>query len=371
MKFKTVIEPFRIKVVEPIKRLSRKERQLALEKAQFNLFKLKSEDVLIDLLTDSGTSAMSSDQWAELMRGDESYAGSRSFYALKTAVQNQMNYKHIFPVHQGRAAERILFQIVGGEGKVIPNNTHFDTTRANCEYSGAKAIDLCDDRDEIFKGNMDLAALKKVLSTEDVPLVMMTITNNSRGGHPVSMENMEKAYELAKSFGVPVFLDCARFAENAYWIKKHEKGFSEKSVFEIAREMFSYSDGCTMSAKKDAFANMGGLLCCNEDALSEKIQNLEILTEGFPTYGGLSGRDLACLAQGLKEIVDEDYLEYRYASAHYFARKLRELGVPVLEPVGLHALYVDAGKCFLIFLVMNFLLRHFVMLFILKEAFEV
>ncbi len=349
--FKTIIEPFRIKMVEPIKMLSREEREKFLLESSYNVFTIKAENILIDLLTDSGTSAMSAAQWSRMMEGDESYAGCRSFYEFEDAVRDLTNFKYIYPTHQGRAAERILFTIVGGKGKYIPNNSHFDTTRANIEYSGAEAHDLVIDEGKIpscehpFKGNMDLKKLEAFIEkygTENIPLCMLTITNNSGGGQPVSMENIRGTKEICDKHGIPLFLDACRFAENAYFIKIREPGYQDKSVKDIVKEIFSYSDGCTMSAKKDAFVNMGGFIALNDQKMSVDIQNIEILTEGFPTYGGLSGRDLGALAQGLKEIVDENYLKYRIRSTQYLGDALTENGVPIMRPVGGHAVYIDA-----------------------------
>lgn len=352
MPYKTIIEPFRIKMIEPIRILSREERIKRIKAAHFNLFKLKSDDVLIDLLTDSGTSAMSQEQWAAMVTGDESYAGSRSFFAFQSEVQKITGYKHVFPTHQGRAAERILFTIIGGEGKKILNNSHFDTTRANIEYTKAEALDLVTENGlksnfiHPFKGNIDLEKLENALKTDShaIPLVMLTITNNSGGGQPVSMENIRKTGQLCRQYNVPFFLDACRFAENAYFIKIREEGYQDKSILEISNEMFSYADGCLMSAKKDAFVNIGGFIAVNDDSLAEQISNLEILTEGFPTYGGLSGRDLAALAQGLKEIVEEDYLHYRHATMEYLGKALTQIGIPIVLPVGGHAVYIDAQK---------------------------
>jgi len=349
---KTIIEPFKIKMVEPIKMLTRDQRVQKLEKAKYNPFLLKAEDVMIDLLTDSGTSAMSAAQWSALMNGDESYAGCRSYYDFAHALRELTGFKHIFPTHQGRAAERILFNIVGGEGVIIPNNTHFDTTRANVENSKAKAVDLVisegkdPDSEHPFKGNMDIEKLEHLLETEGekVPLVMLTVTNNSGGGQPVSMKNIREVKRVCQKYHKPLFLDSCRFAENAYFIKLREEGYGTKSVKSIIQEMFSYVDGATMSAKKDALVNMGGFLAVNDDALAEEIKNIEILTEGFPTYGGLAGRDLAAMAQGLKEIVDEDYLKYRIASTTYLGKALLKIGIPIVKPVGGHAVYIDAGR---------------------------
>ncbi len=348
---KTIIEPFRIKTVEPIHMTSAEERRTALTDAHFNVFGLRARDVMIDLLTDSGTGAMSTKQWAAMMLGDESYAGSESFFELRDVVRDLTGYRHVFPVHQGRAAERILFHIVGGHGKVVPSNTHFDTTRANIEYSGAEARDMpvADAHDpaieSAFKGNMDVGALADLLAraaTGTVPLGMLTVTNNTVGGQPVSMANIRAVSELYRRHGVPFFLDAARFAENAYLIQQREPGFEDRPLIEIAREMFSLADGCMVSAKKDGLVNIGGFIALNDDALAAKVRDLLILTEGFPTYGGLAGRDMAALAQGLREVLDRDYLHYRHASAEYLATRLDELGVPTVKPSGIHAVYVDA-----------------------------
>jgi tyrosine phenol-lyase len=350
---KTIIEPFRIKSVEPIRFTTVDERDKILKKAYFNPFLIHADDVLIDLLTDSGTSAMSAKQWAGIMEGDESYAGSKSFFRLEKVIRNLTGMKHVIPTHQGRAAERILFSIVGGPGKYIPNNTHFDTTRANVEASGAEAVDLLNEegkRPEViapFKGDMDLVALERLIKEkgkDNIPLYMLTITNNSGGGQPVSMHNIKETKKLLKRFGIPLFLDACRFAENAYFIKLREKGYASKSVREIAMEMFSYADGCTMSAKKDALANIGGFFAVNDDALALKARNLLIITEGFPTYGGLAGRDLEAIAQGLDEILDEHYLQYRIRSVEYLGEKLVASGIPIVQPPGGHAIYLDAKR---------------------------
>ncbi len=349
---KTIIEPFRIKTVEPIRMTTEQERSRLIKEAHYNLFSLKSEDVLIDLLTDSGTSAMSAEQWSALMKGDESYAGSPSYYRFESAVKNLMPFKHIIPTHQGRAAEAILSSIIGGEGKVVPNNTHFDTTRANFEDVGIKPVDLVipEGRDPAadhpFKGNMDIEALENLLRAEgdNIPLVVMTITNNAGGGQPVSMANIRAASALCKQYGKPFFIDGCRFAENAWFIKMREEGYGDKSIEDIVRETFSYADGMTMSAKKDAFSNMGGWLALNDDDWAEQARARLILTEGFATYGGLSGRDLECIAAGLKEIIDEDYLQYRIRSIQYITEKLDEIGVPVMKPAGGHAVFIDARK---------------------------
>ncbi|PIE81046.1 MAG: tyrosine phenol-lyase [Chloroflexi bacterium] len=352
MSFKTIIEPFRIKAVEPIRHTTRKERVAALKEAGYNLFLLKAEDVLIDLLTDSGTGAMSSSQWAGMMLGDESYAGAKSFYKFETAVTTITGFKHVIPTHQGRAAERILFGSAVTEGDIIPNNTHFDTTRANIEYRGATPLDipipegLSPERILPFKGNIDLAALERTINDHPgkVPLVMITITNNSGGGQPVSMANIRAASELCHKHNIPFFIDACRFAENAYFIKLREEGYAHKTPLEIAQEIFSYADGCTMSAKKDGMANIGGFLALNDDALAQKCKNMLILTEGFPTYGGLAGYDLEAIAVGLKEVLHEDYLEYRLRSVAYLGNILTNAGIPIMQPPGGHAIYIDAKK---------------------------
>ena len=350
---KTIIEPFRIKSVEPIRFTTKEEREKLLTNAGYNPFLLHADDVLIDLLTDSGTSAMSAKQWAGIMEGDESYAGSRSFYRFEEIVQKITGLKHIIPTHQGRASEKILFFVVGGKGKYIPNNTHFDTTRANIEFTGAEAHDLLNEigkHPEIrgdFKGNMDVEKLEDFINQKgkkNIPLVMITVTNNSGGGQPVSMQNIRETKEVCKKFGIPFFLDACRFAENAYFIKKREKGYENKSILEIAQEMFSYADGATMSAKKDGLANIGGFLAINDEELAMQCRNLLIVTEGFPTYGGLAGRDLEAVAQGLEEVLDEHYLQYRIRSVEYLGERLVLAGVPIIEPPGGHAIYIDAKR---------------------------
>ncbi|MCK5894835.1 MAG: tryptophanase [Endozoicomonadaceae bacterium] len=351
--FKTIIEPFRIKMVEPINMTSEEERKIILKEAHYNLFLIKAENIIVDLLTDSGTGAMSAAQWGAMMEGDESYAGCTSYYDMKAVVQDLTNMKHIYPTHQGRAAERILFGCLGSEGKIIPNNTHFDTTRANIEFTKAKAIDLVIDEGKNagslfpFKGNMNINKLRALFEehkgTDNIPLCMLTITNNSGGGQPVSMGNIRDTRALCKEFQIPLFLDACRFAENSYFIKKREEEFSNKTIKEIAQEIFSYCDGFTMSAKKDAIVNMGGLLCFNDDVLSVNVKNMLILTEGFSTYGGLSGRDMAALAQGLREVVEEDYLEYRIKSTAYLGDALTKAGIPMVLPIGGHAVYIDAA----------------------------
>ena len=350
---KTIIEPFRIKSVEPIKFTTKEERIKILENAGFNPFLIHADDVIIDLLTDSGTSAMSAKQWAGIMEGDESYAGSKSFYRFENAVKKITGHSFIIPTHQGRASEKILFSILGGTGKFIPNNTHFDTTRANIEFSGAEAVDLLNEigkHPEIkadFKGNMDVMKLEEFINkvgVENIPLVMITITNNSGGGQPVSMQNIKDVKSVCNKYNLPLFIDACRFAENAYFIKKREKGYENKSILEISQEMFSYADGATMSAKKDALVNIGGFLSLNNEELAMKCRNLLIVTEGFPTYGGLAGRDLEAVAQGLEEIVDENYLQYRIRSIEYLGEKLVNAGIPIIEPPGGHAIYIDAKR---------------------------
>jgi tryptophanase len=347
----TIIEPFRIHSVEPIRISTREERLLAIEEAGYNLFNLHADDVLVDLLTDSGTGAMSRDQWAAVQHGDESYAGSPSWYTFLDAVHQLFPFRHVIPTHQGRAAEKILFSAIGGPGKTIPNNTHFDTTRANVEHTGASAVDLVikegrhPDVEHPFKGNMDLARLDALLAElgpEQVPAVFVTITNNSGGGQPVSLENLRGVREICDRHGIPLFLDACRFAENAWFVKTREPGQAGRSVVEIVREIASLADGMTMSAKKDGLANIGGWLALNDDRLAEQCRNLLILTEGFPTYGGLAGRDLEAIAQGLREVVDEDYLRYRIRSTAYLGDALTASGVPVVRPIGGHAVYLDA-----------------------------
>jgi tryptophanase len=348
--FRTIIEPFRIHSVEPLRMTTLQERQAALIGAGYNLFELHANDVLIDLLTDSGTGAMSRDQWAAIQHGDESYAGSPSYYVFRDAVRELFPFEHVIPTHQGRAAEKILLSVLAGPGQVVPNNTHFDTTRANVEYTGAQAVDLViaegldPQADHPFKGNMDLEALAGLLAArgDDVPLVFMTITNNSGGGQPVSLANLRAVRELCDAYGKRLFLDACRFAENAWFIHEREPGQSERDVADIVREMASLADGMTMSAKKDPMGNIGGWLAMDDDELAGACRNLLILTEGFPTYGGLAGRDLEALAQGLREAVSHDYLRYRIRSTAYLGEALQRAGMPVLSPIGGHAVYVDA-----------------------------
>ncbi len=349
--FKTIIEPFRVKTVEPIRFTTRERRREVLEEAGYNLFLVRAEDVLIDLLTDSGTGAMSAQQWGAMMVGDESYAGSRSFFRLESAVQEIMGFKHLIPTHQGRAAERILFSTAVKAGEVVPNNTHFDTTRANVEYMDAEARDLVIPEGRQpgvihpFKGNMDLDALRQTIDevgSERIPMIMLTMTNNSGGGQPVSMANVRAVSEIARSHDIPFIIDACRFAENSWFIKQREEGYQDKSPLEIAKEIFSYADGCTMSAKKDGLANIGGFLAVNDDDLAQRCRNLLILTEGFPTYGGLAGYDMEAIAQGLFEVLEEDYLRYRIRSTAYLGEALLEAGVPIVEPPGGHAIYIDA-----------------------------
>ena len=347
----TIIEPFRIKSVEPIHWTTRAQREQFLQAANYNLFLLPADDVLIDLLTDSGTGAMSTHQWAAIMEGDESYAGSRSFDQFRDSVQDIFGYKNVIPTHQGRAAERILFSCACKKGDVVPNNTHFDTTRANVEFVGAEAVDLVIEEgrhpsvNHPFKGNMDVAALEALITKvgrERIPLVMLTITNNSGGGQPVSMENVKAVSAVCRRYKIPLYFDACRFAENSYFVKLREPGYGNRTPKEIAREMFAYGDGCTMSAKKDGMANIGGFLCTNDDLLAQQEKNLLILTEGYPTYGGLAGRDLEAVAVGIQEALHEDYLEYRIASTAYLGNHISAAGVPIVQPPGGHAIYIDA-----------------------------
>jgi len=347
---KTIIEPFRIKSVESVKFTRREDRERALGEAGWNVFRLHAEDVLIDLLTDSGTGAMSAAQWGALMQGDESYAGSRSFYRFRDVVQDLTGFRHVIPTHQGRAAERILFHTVVKRGDLVPNNNHFDTTRANVEVEAAEARDLVIAEGRVpslqhpFKGNLDVAALERTLAEEGerVPLVMVTVTNNAGGGQPVSLANLREVRRVCDRHRKPFFLDACRFAENAYLVKRREPGQAGRTPKEIAREMFSLADGCTMSAKKDGLSNIGGFLALNDDEWAERCRNLLILTEGFPTYGGLAGYDLEAVARGLEEVVEEPYLRYRIRSVEYLHERLSAAGVPVLQPAGGHAVYLDA-----------------------------
>lgn len=351
MPVKTIIEPFRIKSVEPIRWTTRAQRVELLKAAHYNLFLLPADDVLIDLLTDSGTGAMSTHQWAAIMEGDESYAGSRSFDRFRTSIQDICGYKYVIPTHQGRAAERILFGVACKKGDIVPNNTHFDTTRANVEFVGAEAIDLVIPEgrqpsvQHPFKGNMDVAALAALIDRVGrarIPLVMLTVTNNSGGGQPVSMQNVREVSALCSRHGIPLYFDACRFAENAWFIKLREEGYSDKTPKQIAQEMFSYGDGCTMSAKKDGMANIGGFLCTNDERLARQQMDLLILTEGYPTYGGLAGRDLEAIAVGIQEALEEDYLRYRIASTAYLGNHIAAAGVPIVQPPGGHAIYIDA-----------------------------
>ena len=348
-------EPFRIKVVERVKRTTREERERKIAEAGYNLFSLAAEDIFIDLLTDSGTSAMSDNQWAGIMHGDESYAGGRNFFHFVDAVRNIFGYEHVIPTHQGRVAENLLFSTLLQPGMVVPNNIHFDTTRANVQANGGIALDCagrvayCPQEEHPFKGNMDLEKLEAAIlqhGVEKIPLVLLTITNNSGGGQPVSLENVRQTRELLNKYGIPLFFDACRFAENCWFIKQREPGQQHRSVLEIARELFTYGDGCTMSAKKDALVNIGGFLCMNDGELAQRIKNKLILIEGFPTYGGLAGRDLEAIARGLEEVVDEDYLAYRTAQVRSLGDELTGAGIPILRPTGGHAVYLDA-KSFL------------------------
>ena len=350
---KTIIEPFRIKVVEPIRMTTREEREAILRNAGFNLFLVRAEDVLIDLLTDSGTGAMSSLQWSGVMRGDESYAGASSWYVFRDAIREVTGFERILPTHQGRASERILFELVGGPGKVVPNNSHFDTTRANIEHSGAQAVDLVIEEGRRpssrhpFKGNLDVARLEALIrevGASRIPLVMITVTNNSGGGQPVSLENIRAVRSVCDRHRLPLFLDACRFAENAWFIKMREPGQRERPVREIAREMFSLADGATISAKKDGLVNIGGVLLLRDAELERRADELLILTEGFITYGGLAGRDLEAMAQGFREVLEEDYLQYRIRSVEYLGEKLLAAGVAIVEPPGGHAIYIDAAR---------------------------
>ena len=352
MEYETIIEPFRIHTVQAIDLPDEAQRVAALERSGYNLFGLHADEVIIDLLTDSGTGAMSSEQWAGMMRGDESYAGSRSFYRFEATVKGITGFEHVIPTHQGRAAEKILFSVAVAEGDVVPNNTHFDTTRANVEYRGATAVDLVipEGKDPAaivpFKGNMDVEALRATIEdvgADRVPLVMVTVTNNSGGGQPVSMANLRAVRAICDEFELPLFLDACRFGENAWFIKIREDGYADRTPREIANEMFSYADGATMSAKKDGMANIGGFLAMNDGAMAQNARNLLILTEGFPTYGGLAGYDLEAVAIGLEEVLDENYLRYRIRSTEYLANRVAGAGVPIVQPPGGHAVYIDAA----------------------------
>lgn len=352
-KIKPPAEPFRIKTVERIKLTDRRERGNILRQAGYNVFNIPADKVFIDLLTDSGTSAMSDNQWSGLLIGDESYAGARNFFHLEAAVKNIFCFQHVIPTHQGRAAERILFEALVKKGDYVPNNIHFDTTRANIEVRGAKAVDLVIDEaydpDSIhpFKGNLDMNKLKKFIEkkgAEKIPLVMITITNNSGGGQPVSVKNIKEVSQVCRQHRISLFFDACRFAENAYFVKKREKGYEKKSILEIAQEIFSYGQGATMSAKKDALVNIGGFVTVDDDQLAEKLKNLLILSEGFPTYGGLAGRDLEAIARGLEEVLEEEYLEYRINQVAYLGQLLDEAGVPIFKPVGGHAVYLLADR---------------------------
>jgi tyrosine phenol-lyase len=346
-------EPFKIKVVEPIRMTTREERDRILKEVGYNVFFIPSEKIFIDLLTDSGTSAMSDNQWAGIMLGDEAYAGSRNFFHFEQTIKDIFGYRHVIPTHQGRMAENLLFSVMVKKGQIVPNNTHFDTTRANVEHKGGLPLDLITEEgldpelEYPFKGNMDVKKLQQTIEEygpENIPLVMITVTNNSAGGQPVSMKNIREVRELLNRYGIPLFFDACRFAENCYFIKQREPGYRDKSILEIAREMFSYGDGCTMSAKKDGLVNIGGFLALNDEEIAQKVKNLLILIEGFPTYGGLAGRDLEAIARGLKEVLNEDYLHYRISQVKYLGDLLDEAGIPIVKPTGGHAVYIDAKK---------------------------
>jgi tryptophanase len=346
-------EPFRIKVVEPLRRVTREERERLIREAGLNIFAVPADSIYVDLLTDSGTSAMSDNQWAGLMLGDESYAGSRNYYRFAETVRAIFGYPHVIPTHQGRMAENLLFSTVLARGDVVPNNIHFDTTRANVEHQGAEALDLVIDEGldptalHPFKGNLDPAKLDQALrhhGREHVPLVMITVTNNSGGGQPVSMANVREVREVCNRHRVPLFFDACRFAENSWFIQQREPGYANRPVREIAREMFALGDGCTMSAKKDGLVNIGGFLALRDPEWVERITNLLILVEGFPTYGGLAGRDLEAMARGLEEVLDEDYLAFRIGQVAHLGELLDRAGVPIVKPVGGHAVYLDARR---------------------------
>lgn len=350
---KTIIEPFRIKMVEPIKLTTRDEREQLIRDAHHNTFLLRAEDVIIDLLTDSGTSAMSSEAWAAMMRGDESYAGARSWFRFRDTVKDIFGFEQVIPTHQGRAAEHILFGVMVKPGSFVPNNTHFDTTRGNIDFVGGNPVDLpCKEAEDLdsdfpFKGNMDTEALKTFIAEhgpDNIPVIMVTVTNNSGGGQPVSMANIREISRIAREAGIPFYIDACRFAENSHFIKCREAGYEDVATIDIAREMFSYADGCTMSAKKDSFANIGGFLCTNDSELASQERNILIMTEGFPTYGGLAGRDLEAIAVGLRETLDEHYLDYRLLSTQYVVEHLIDAGIPVMAPAGGHAVYLDARR---------------------------
>ena len=350
---KTIIEPFRIKMVEPIKLTTREEREVLIRDAHLNTFLVRAEDVIIDLLTDSGTSAMSSEAWGALMRGDESYAGARSWYRFRDTVKDIFGFEQVIPTHPGRAAEHILFGVMVKPDSIVPNNTHFDTTRGNIDFVGGQPVDLpCKEAADLtskypFKGNMDTEALEQLVAEhgpERIPVIMITVTNNSGGGQPVSMANIREVSRIARAAGIPFYIDACRFAENAHFIKHREDGYADAAPIDIAREMFSYADGCTMSAKKDSFCNIGGFLCTNDAALASQERNILIMTEGFPTYGGLAGRDLETIAVGLYETLDEHYLDYRLLSTRYVVEHLIDAGIPVMAPAGGHAVYLDARR---------------------------